>query len=317
MIKNNQVEILNTFSQIHQSKCKANKIKLSLSTTEHKLQDYEKLRSHYHTFEKKTDQLIPQLLAKYKQEWDNAEKEWYNWDIKTVTAWFEYIVTKNGSADHDKVTVDFNMIKSNLAKACFRAKYLAIVDDSDLIDYGFKNENDCNLLYQRISCLIEKYPLPRKNANKSSAKADKKFKDQKQEEKQSVTVVSNDDDKEKQIKKEHLCPISQTVMKHPVIAFDGNTYDKESLIKFLNDNGKMPNTSENACNIEMAIADLTVNRAIKQEIENNDNHNGEAKIATDELEQEDFDIDLITSGEKQKSASVDDQAPPKKRQRVE
>ena len=45
--------------------------------------------------------------------------------------------------------------------------------------------------------------------------------------------------------------------------------------------------------------------------------NGEAKIATDELEQEDFDIDLITSGEKQKSASVDDQAPPKKRQRVE
>ena len=45
-------------------------------------------------------------------------------------------------------------------------------------------------------------------------------------------------------------------MKNPAIAFDGITYEKEGIIKYLNDNGKMPNSNEKINNVEMAINDL-------------------------------------------------------------
>ena len=74
----------------------------------------------------------------------------------------------------------------------------------------------------------------------------------------------------------------------------------------------------------MAINDLTPNRVLKQEIE--ENINGDCNKDTQQEEQEDFDIDLITPGgqdaanenEKEKQDSDgDNQEPPKKRQRIE
>merc|ERR1712217_596574 len=58
------------------------------------------------------------------------------------------------------------------------------------------------------------------------------------------------------------CPITKEIMKDPVIAFDGNTYERTAIEKYLNEHNKSPVTG--------AVADHTIvipNNAMKQLIE--------------------------------------------------
>ena len=311
-IKDNPIETIENRKQASVKQLERRKTQASFENTKSVAKEYDTLMTKYRTFETKTEEIIPKLLKKYENEWKIVEKDWYNWNIEKVMGWFAYVLTKNGSVSDSNV--DFVSIQSYLEKISFDAKYFTSIDDTDLSKYGFKNENDCDLLYEHICDLIEKYPKPKRRPKKSGLKAEKEFEDKKYEEKESTGAISNSNDKP--IKKEYLCPISQKIMKNPVIAFDGNTYEKENIIKYLNDNGKMPNNIETISNVEMAIADLTSNRVLKQEIEQIDRCN-------DDVEQEDFDIDLIAPGgcatqtEKEKQeVDGDDQEPPKKRQRI-
>ena len=200
-----------------------------------------------------------------------------------VTGWFEYVLTKNGSNENG---IDLDTTKLNLEKERFKSKHLSTVDVCDLVEFGIANEDDCNTLYECIRQLIEKYLRPKQGVTKSLIKCGK---DRcKKQEKESTIVVFNDDINPA-LKQKYLCPISQKLMKNPIIAFD--TYEKENIIKYLNDNRKMSNSNEKVCNVAMAINDLIINRRMKQEIEKNCPI--QAKI---ENEEEDFDINLITLG---------------------
>ena len=111
-------------------------------------------------------------------------------------------------------------------------------------------------------------------------------------------------------------------MINPVIAFDGNTYEKENITKYLNDNGTLPISGEKVSNVKMAISDLTTNRLLKQEINTQENI----------CEEQDFDVDgidlhciteLITTKKNEtekmseKNKEKENQEPPKKRQRTQ
>ena len=326
-IKDNPIEMIENRKQISVAQIERDSTEASLEKTKNVAKQYETLMTKYRAFEKKTEEIIPKLYEKYNKEWKISAKEWYNWSIETTTGWFAYVLTKNKKNSGNACgKIDFDSIKSYLEKISFEAKYLSTIDDGDLSKYGFKNEDDCDLLYQHICDLIEKYPLPKKRPKKKlhvHVKTEKFKEDNKYEEKENSAVISNNDDKE-EIEQKYLCPISQKLMKNPVRAFDGVTYEKENIIKYLNDHGTTPNNNEKVCNVEMAINDLTSNRVLKQEIE--ENINGDCNKDTQQEEQEDFDIDLITPGgqdaanenEKEKQDSDgDNQEPPKKRQRIE
>lgn len=184
--------------RISVAQAKRNKTEISLENAKDVAKKCEELMTGYHIIEQKTPEISTELVERYDEQWKITQKEWYNWNIDKIIGWFEYILTANGSVDN-KNTIDFDSIKFNLEEDRFKGKYFTSMDDSDLSHYGFENEEDCDLLYERICDLLEKYPLPRKSAKKSLVKIPKTEKEDKKEEKESGVTVCNDDDK--QIKK--------------------------------------------------------------------------------------------------------------------
>ena len=55
-----------------------------------------------------------------------------------------------------------------------------------------------------------------------------------------------------------MCPITQDIMKDPVQGSDGQTYEREAIVRWLNQKNTSPLT-----NLPMTIHDLKVNAAIK------------------------------------------------------
>ena len=288
-IKDNPTETMENRKEISVAQVERDHTQASFENTKNAAKRYETLMTKYRIFEKKTEEIIPKLFEKYNKEWKISEKEWYNWSIETTAGWFAHVLTKNKKnidSAYDKI--DFDSIKLYLEKISFQAKHLLTVDDGDLSKYGFKNEDDCELLYEHICDLIEKYPLPKKRPKKLVIKAEEFQEDKKYEEKEnSVVICNNTSDDKQEIEQKYLCPISQKLMKNPVIAFDGITYEKENIIKYLNQHATMPNGDEKNCNVQMAINDLTCNRVLKQAIEENFNGHCHKNI---EQEEQDFDI---------------------------
>ena len=191
-IKDNPIEMIENRKQISVAQIERDSTEASLEKTKNVAKQYETLMTKYRAFEKKTEEIIPKLYEKYN-------KEWYNWSIETTTGWFAYVLTNHKSVDNYS-KIDFDSIKLYLEKISFRAKHLSTVDDTDLSNYGFKNEDDCDLLYQHICDLIEKYPLPKKRPKKKlhvHVKTEKFKEDNKYEEKENSAVISNNDDKKK------------------------------------------------------------------------------------------------------------------------
>ena len=63
------------------------------------------------------------------------------------------------------------------------------------------------------------------------------------------------------IPEEFICPLSKQLMRDPVIAFDGNTYERVDIEAYLKQNNKSPVTGEEA---EHSI--VIPNNAIKKQI---------------------------------------------------
>ena len=78
----------------------------------------------------------------------------------------------------------------------------------------------------------------------------------------------DNDDKKEEIKQKSLipnkfvCPITKEMMKEPVIAFDGNSYEKNAIMEYLKLHKKSPLTNE-----ETTIFNVFPNMQLKKEIE--------------------------------------------------
>ena len=286
-IKQNPIKIVENRREIRNATMEKNKTESCLNHVTKISQQYSAQMEIYREFEKNTDENNPILLEKYQSEWEKAEKDWYNWSIDRITGWFEYILTKNGSITNTQT--DFDLVKTNLEKDKYRGKYLLSMDTFDLKKYGIENNNGCHLLYKSVCKLIEKYPQP-KNEEKCLVDIDAA----KNNAPCNVVVDGINNGDACVVPNEFLCPISQTIMKNPVIAFDGITYEKENIIKYLNDNvnGTMPNSNEKICNVEMAIADLAEDRMVKEKMAKETC----TAISNDNGEIQDIDIESYLQG---------------------
>jgi len=83
-------------------------------------------------------------------------------------------------------------------------------------------------------------------------------------------ILNNDEDEQQQQKgviqlqvpKDFLCPITQDIMKDPVVAADGYTYEKRAITKWIKRKGTSPVTRE-----ELSKDRLFPNRLLKKQIE--------------------------------------------------
>ena len=72
------------------------------------------------------------------------------------------------------------------------------------------------------------------------------------------------------INEKYLCPITNKIMKDPVIAFDGCCYEKEAIIKYIKENKKSPKTGQVVYDVKLAITSLLYpNNQLKQEMTQN------------------------------------------------
>ena len=72
----------------------------------------------------------------------------------------------------------------------------------------------------------------------------------------------NIDVQEEQIPQQYVCPLSLDIMRDPVMAADGYTYEREEIHNWLSQNNRSPMT-----NLEMPSKDLLPNRSLNSAIE--------------------------------------------------
>jgi hypothetical protein len=71
-----------------------------------------------------------------------------------------------------------------------------------------------------------------------------------------------------------ICPITQDVMKEPVIDKEGNTYEKSAILEWLKTNNKSPITRN-----VISASELIPNRALIQSSSTTNNNNSQENIS--------------------------------------
>ena len=71
-----------------------------------------------------------------------------------------------------------------------------------------------------------------------------------------------------------ICPITQDVMREPVIDKEGNTYEKSAILEWLKTNNKSPITRN-----DISASELIPNRALIQSNSTSNNNNSQENIS--------------------------------------
>ena len=237
------------------------------------------------------------------QYWDQKEQQWYNWNVHDIAEWFKYKLNQtiesqsqlnnsnnnNNNVSIDLNCVDFGKLEANMTNDRYKGKYLCSIEPSDLTNY-FEIRNDMNdengsgsssivhLLCDLIEIMCEKYPMRRKksrfslinapdtnNYSNNAALAVESNKENVNS--NSDNTVRNPTDNDVDIDNRYLCPISKTLMKHPVLAVNGGTFEKDNIIQYWRQYGKDPITNEIMLNVDEAIGLLHDNLKLKKEID--------------------------------------------------
>jgi len=173
-------------------------------------------------------ELVQRYKAKYDALWKEKESKWMQWTSEDLTEWFRYNVMplETGKIDWVKTAESLkaqNMNGTVLPKTTEVVFPLIGIKDKDTIDH----------LVSCIKTLLNRYGP--KNQIKDS---------------KSISIP-----------KEYLCSLMKKVMKDPVFAFDGNTYERGAIESYLKEHGKSPITG-------VVIADTIIpNNAMKLQIE--------------------------------------------------
>ena len=164
-------------------------------------------------------------------------------------------------------TIDFDLIYKNLESQQIKGKYLLVFDKNDLRNLGFNLFKQQCILTNQIKKLGEKYPIPQDNEDDiTNNQIEGLNNDQ---------ITTRDGKYNSDINKydlKYICPITNKLFKSPVIAYDGNVYEKEEIIKYirknkctpLDINNKLKDNNEVESMINMLFPDNTIKNEIKQ-----------------------------------------------------
>ena len=166
------------------------------------------------------------------------------------------------------INIDFNKIYNNLTSQKILGKHLKSFDKNDLRNLGFNLFDQQIILYNSIKQLIEKYP------NIDNNNKDNNIYNQIEGANIDITnneIINDNNDDASKYNSKYICPITNKLMKYPVMAFDGNIYEKDAIIEYLKENKCTPlkpnNKLKDNNQIEMMINMLFPDDQLRKEIE--------------------------------------------------
>ena len=225
----------------------------------------------YRKFEIENYKIIEIITKNYGLKWTQFESIWYKWNVQNTLLYFKYKMNRLepsgdsvGDADYKEKAQNVDDIKWDkieviMRKDKFKGKYLLTIDKDDLKSFGFDNFGITKEIYQIIQNLCQTYPIPKEKIHNGKANND----DNKIEGHVLISGSSGDDS----IDSKYICPLTNKCMINPVMAVDGQCYEKEAIIDYIKKNKQSPITKEKIDDIEWFIEMLYENVSLKKEIE--------------------------------------------------
>ena len=154
--------------------------------------------------------LVQKHAADFDKVWKEIEAKWMEWTPEELTEWLKY---RSLHLEGGLGVIDWNMTNQLLASQNISGKKLQKMNEMMFPFLGITNKNVIEHLVSSIDNLL--------NSDANS----------KEKEQESVKIPP-----------EFLCPISKEIMKDPVIASDGHTYERANIEAYLKQHNKSPIT---------------------------------------------------------------------------
>jgi len=255
---------------LNKKKCRKddelNSVNLEVKVFETMSKECRALIERYNEFVTINNGNIAKLDKFVKNKWNNFEKKWIEWNAKDIMAFIKY---KMNWFDIELLHIDLKKIEKNMSAQQMSGLCIKKLGKNDLSKIGFKNYQLRCQIFDHFRVLRTKYPppiTPKKPSliAKGSREERNGFdEDQKrQTQKRRMSTESVESDRHNIIPSKFMCPITKNLMKDPVMAFDGYTYERAAIEKYLEKHNKSPMTQKTA-----HILHLFPNLQIKQEID--------------------------------------------------
>lgn len=157
--------------------------------------------------------LTQQYSSEFDRIWRAKEAKWEEWSSEDLTEWLKY-----QSLHLESGAIDWNRVRAMLNSQNMDGKVLPQMNQALMPFIGITQRETIDHLVSSINTLMKEYGAKKKNT--------------------ASKVVD--------IPSEFLCPISKDVMKDPVIACDGHTYERSEIENYLKQHNKSPLTGEAA-----------------------------------------------------------------------
>ena len=172
----------------------------------------------YNKFIENNKEYIETINANFDAFWAAFESQWMEWRTENIIVWFKF-----KTSDMDTSNVDWETVQKQLQKRNITGKSLQKFSD---LTFEFLEIHDFEVVQHLLSAIDElKSRLSRNNQFRREAwKAS-----------QSKTVPQH-----------FLCPLTKKIMQDPVLAFDGQCYERKAIEEYLKSHRKSPVTGKDA-----------------------------------------------------------------------
>eukprot|EP01084_Bolivina_argentea_P217102 368674_1 len=242
-------ECCNSENKLNKNKCDFlddfNTFNIELKKYESLLKHCNDLMRKYRDFDRVNDTAIKEMENYFKDKWTESMKIWYEWSADSIMCWLKYL-RENGILIVSG-NVKFDMILQQMKTNGVNGKSFETIDKNDLKSIGFEILSDRQNVFDKIQELILRYP------RQKSYDEEGKINDTNIYTIESQSIIPD----------EFKCPISKQIMNEPVLIFDGHTYEKVEIEKYLNTKRQSPKTKEKCGDDDIWF---TPNRKLKQKI---------------------------------------------------
>ncbi|ETO09964.1 U-box domain-containing protein, partial [Reticulomyxa filosa] len=158
----------------------------------------KKVLKGFNEFNDNLQKVIEENQNWIKKEWSELEKKWSKWDSQEISIFIGHTLecTKSKINEYNKIIKEKKIDGMSLSK----------MSKNDWMDiFHFETFVQACIIYDSFNEICKRY---------------------------SINVIDSDKGVPQQdIPKEYLCPLSNSIMEDPVIASNGITYDRSSIMK--------------------------------------------------------------------------------------
>jgi len=183
----------------------------------------------YNVFETTSEEYLDRMGTYFNGKWNEFESEWWEWSGIDLLSWL-----RHKTEGKHKGNVNWKLVRREIVKRNINGTSLQNFSESSLDLIGIYDFNITSYLMEQISSLRDRFK----------------------------PTLSGDQSDEEEVPAHFICPLTKEIMSDPVMAFDRNTYEREAIEKYLEEQGSSPVTGEKAYTFNVYS-----HRQLKQEIQ--------------------------------------------------